>query len=131
MFRLIVEKFHDPAAGQEAVVLVSNVYDPTGGLGTIPREFNDGFCETLHHPFLTPAGRMDALGNLDYFNSRIETVAAENGGVNVDYHALFIDHGMNAAGGARWIDSDCAHPNAEGHHQQRRLYYQVVTGDSF
>jgi lysophospholipase L1-like esterase len=126
IFRRIRERYEDHDLGRDVVFLVTNVHDPTGGTGSVPREFNDDFCETIHR--FPAALRGLAVSNLGIINEAIASVVSELGGHLVDNHGLFLDHGMNA-GGARCIDDDCVHPTTEGHHQLRRLEWTVLTGE--
>ena len=69
------------------------------------------------------------LQNLQTMNDTIENAALIHGAYLCDNHALFYDHGMNAPGNDRWIDSDCTHPLDEGHHQIRREIWGVISGE--
>jgi lysophospholipase L1-like esterase len=120
--------YDNPAAGHVVVFLVTNIHDPTGGTGAIPPGYSDGFCGLLNDPRVIPV-RATAIANLLFFNSKIAEVTAELGGYLVDNHGVFFDHGMNAAGDARWIDDDCVHPLNEGHHQLRREEWFVLTSE--
>ncbi|MBN1770095.1 MAG: SGNH/GDSL hydrolase family protein [Deltaproteobacteria bacterium] len=128
IFRLLRERYEDPAAGKAVVFLVTNVHDPTGGTGAIPAGFDEGFCGTLNDPRLAIA-RAAAIANLGRFNDAIAAVTAELGARLVDNHGVFLDHGMNAPGAERWIDDDCVHPTNEGHHQLRREEWFVLAGE--
>jgi lysophospholipase L1-like esterase len=130
IFRLLRERYEDPAAGRDVVFLVTNVHDPTGGTGAIPPGFTDGFCATIQDPRLIPL-RSVAIGNLAFFNDAIAAVTAELGGHLVDNHGVFLEHGMNAPGAERWLSDDCVHPTNEGHHQLRRAEWLVGTGERF
>ena len=130
MFRLLRERYEDPAAGHAVVFLVTNVHDPTGGTGAIPAGFSDGFCATINDPRLVPL-RSVAIANLGAYNDAIAAVTAELGGFLVDNHGVFLDHGMNAPGAERWLSDDCVHPTNEGHHQLRREEWFVLTGERF
>jgi lysophospholipase L1-like esterase len=129
--KLIKNKYENIPAGKRVVFLVTNVTDPTGGTGNVPAQYNDGFCKTIHNPLFTPQLRADAIANLEFFNDKIAEVTAEIGGYMVDSHAMFFDHGMNASGSDRWLDTDCVHPTNEGHHQLRREEWATLTGERF
>lgn len=128
IFRLLRERYERPELGRAVVFLVTNVHDPTGGTGTVPESFDDGFCGTIQR-FPAAVARL-AIANLGVFNTYIADVTAELGGHLVDNHDVFLDHGMNA-GPERWIDTDCVHPINMGHHQLRRRHWQVLTGESY
>jgi len=82
-------------------------------------------------PPVLATGGLDAIANLEFFNDKIAEVTAEIGGYMVDSHAMFFDHGMNASGSDRWLDTDCVHPTNEGHHQLRREEWATLTGERF
>lgn len=130
IFRLLRMRYQDTARGRELVVLASNVYDPTDGTGRIPATFTSGFCRALQNPLLTDPIRMMAVMNQAYFNSRMAMSITSNGGHLVDHARIFIGHGMNG-GAARWLDTDCAHPIDIGHHEMRREWFFVLTGERY
>ena len=127
IFRLLRERYERPELGRRVVFLVTNVHDPTGGTGSVPPEFDDGFCGTIQS--FPAAVRSVAVANLGIFNEAIAEVTAELGGHLVDNHAVFLDHGMSA-GPDRWIDRDCVHPTDRGHDGLRRRHWQVLTGEA-
>jgi hypothetical protein len=127
MFRLPRERYERPDLGRDVVFPVTNVHDRTGGTGTVPATFDDGFCGTIHR-FPQVVARL-AIANLGIFNTYISDVTTELGGFLVDNHDVFIDHGMNA-GDERWIDGDCVHPIDRRHHELRRRHWQVLTSES-
>jgi len=121
--------YDDPGAGRNLIVVIATIHDPTGGTGSIPPEFDDGFCGTIQQ---VPAGLgATAVANLGTFNDAIRQFAIDEGATLLDANALFLDHGMNAPGDARWIDTDCAHGTNEGHHQVRKEIWRLLTGDTF
>ncbi len=113
--------------GKQVHAVLLNIHDPTGGTGSIPEQFDQGFCETLQSPYFQAAGGL-VLNNLDTMNGAIASSAAAHGGQVADLHAAFLDHGMNESGSLRWIDDDCAHPTDAGHHETRREIWGVLTG---
>lgn len=131
VFDRLREAYDDPNDGQTLTIVLVNIHDPTDGLGTIPPEFDQGFCDTIQSPLFTPMLRMAALANLELFNTAIETFAVDNGALFVDEHDLFLGHGMNAPASDRWTDNDCAHFTDEGHHQLRREFWRVLTGELY
>jgi len=118
MIGLLRERY--AAGGNHVELMVDNLYDPTDGMGTVPAQFTQGFCETIQNPLLNASLRMTALHNLDLMNQAIADETAAQGGHLIDLHAAFLGHGMNA-GADRWIDADCAHPLDQGHDLIRRL----------
>jgi lysophospholipase L1-like esterase len=127
MIALVRDRYEDPALGKEVFVVLQTIHDPTGGTGSVPLVFDDGFCEVLRNPLLQPVAPL-ALDNLELVNEAIRAEAADQGAFLSDNHQLFLDHGMNAPGAQRWLSGDCAHPTSEGHHQIRREMWGVLTG---
>jgi lysophospholipase L1-like esterase len=114
----------------QPIVVLATIHDPTGGTGTIPANFNDGFCRTIRDPRFTDGFRMRVLANLTAFNDAIRAFAQAQGALLLDAHALFLAHGMNAQGADRWLDDDCAHATNEGHHQLRRELWRLLTNET-
>ena len=102
------------ASYPDAAVYIDTIHDPTDGMGTVPPEFDEGFCEMLHNPLLTPSLRQQALTNLGTMNAAITGETSSLGAYLVDVHGAFMGHGMNS-GGERLIDGDCAHFTGAGH----------------
>lgn len=127
MFRLLRERYEDPAAGKRVVFFVDDLYDPTDGTGRIPASFTDGFCSALQRP-LPDSIRMQAITNLATLNAGTAEEVAELGGWLIPIHDEYLGHGMNA-GAERWLDGDCAHPMNVGHHAIRRAMWEALTGD--
>lgn len=127
---LLRERYDDPAAGKRVEFLVDNIHDSTDGLGTVPPQFDDGFCGTIQNPIFTPDLRALALSNLALMNDAVAAEAAAQEVELVDIQAAFIGHGMNS-GDERFIDGDCAHPTAQGHDLIRRLSWEILTGERY
>ncbi len=107
-------------------VYVLNVQDPTGGTGMVPSRYDEGMCELI-----VKYGAVigdTAVANLGILNEEIAREVAARGATLVDVHGLFLDHGLNTSDG--WMSDDCAHPTDEGHHQIRRLTWELWTGES-
>lgn len=111
--------------GDRAVFLIDDIHDPTDGMGSVPPQYDEGFCSTLSNPILQPAAAT-ALANLATFNAAIAAEAVEQDAHLVPLHGHFIGHGMNAPAGQRWISDDCAHPTSEGHGHLRDLVWSVL-----
>jgi lysophospholipase L1-like esterase len=118
-------RYDRPAEGKQAVFLIDTIHDPTDGMGTVPPEYGNGFCETIQNPLFTPALRAQALTNLATMNDAITGEAAAQGATLVDVHAAFLGHGMHS-GSARLIDTDCAHPTTAGHDHLRRVIWDLT-----
>ena len=106
-------------------LLIDNVQDSTDGMGTVPAQFQDGFCGTIQNPLFTAPLRARALANLGLMNDAIAAETAAQAGHLVDLHAAFLGHGMNA-GADRLIDGDCVHPTSGGHALIRDLARAVL-----
>jgi len=108
-----------------ARIYVLNIQDPTGGTGTVPEGMDEGFCKFVDQwgAYIGPT----VVENLGIMNAAIAEEAAVQGVELVDYHAAFLDHGLNTSDG--WMSDDCAHPTDERHHQIRRLIWAGWTGD--
>lgn len=119
-------RYEDIGAGKRVVFAIDTIHDPTDGTGSIPQQFDDGFCGTLQNPLFTPQLRMTALENLATMNAAIVAEAAAQTAVLVDVHAGFLGHGMN--GTDRWMSNDCAHPTSDGHHHLRELVWSALGG---
>lgn len=128
MVSLVRDRYEDSSQGKEVIVVFQTLHDPTGGTGSIPPGFDDGFCSTLQNPMLQPFVSM-VLDNLQTMNDAIVEEAASQGAYLSDNQAVFLDHGMNAPGAERWLSDDCVHPTSEGHNQIRREMWGVLTGD--
>jgi lysophospholipase L1-like esterase len=121
-------RYEDASAGAAVVFAIDTIHDPTDGLGTIPPQYDDGFCETIQNPLFTPELRAQALANLGTMNAAIAAEAAAQDGVLVDVHGAFLGHGMNATGADKWLANDCAHPTTDGHdHLHQIVWTALVT----
>ena len=104
-------------AGVEVHVYEANVYDATDGQGN----FNEGGCN-VSVPVVLPTDPFFAK-----WNTEIATQVTSRGQTLVDIHARFYGHGFNNP--PNWYASDCTHPNASGHDQLRRYFYELITGE--
>lgn len=128
MFRLLRERYENEGAGKRVVFLVDDLYDPTDGMGSIPPQFDDGFCEQLQNPLFVGTIRDTALMNLATLNAGTAEEVAAQGGHLVPVHDAFLGHGMNATTD-RWLDGDCTHPTNGGHDAIRREMWAVLFGE--
>jgi lysophospholipase L1-like esterase len=106
-----------------SLLLVTNIYEPTDGEGQADECFLG-----LDVSALEPV--------LDETNGNTRALAEELGFAWVDLRGHFTGHGWNhddesiAAyhpdDPSRWLQSDCIHPNARGHHEIRRLFLAAV-----
>lgn len=122
-------KHHYQGEGRNLIVVLATVHDPTDGQGSIPAQFNAGFCGTISQ--IPPDLYDEALHNFGVYNDAIKAFAAEHGALVFDSHDMVLDHGMNASDEDRWLSDDCIHFNDEGHNQLRRGFWQSLTGEMF
>lgn len=104
--------------GVEVHVFEANIYDATDGQGN----FNQGGCN-VSVPVVLPTDPFFAK-----WNGEIATRVGAAGQTLVDLHGLFYGHGFNNP--PNWYASDCTHPNALGHDQLRRHFYERITGEA-
>lgn len=109
-----------------ASILITNIYEPTDGEG----QTNECFFGL----------RVDAAEPaLDDANGRTLALAQEQGFAWVDLRAHFKGHGFNhgretidaydAADPTLWLQDDCIHPTARGHHEIRRLFLAALDNE--
>ncbi len=123
----IVDFFQDEARFPDGSYLyLTNVYEPTDGTGQVPECFY-GLDMTL------------VLPELEATNEAMLGLAQEQGWAWVDLHGHFLGHGFrhedpNVAqhddeDPSLWLQDDCIHPNARGHHEIRRLFLAAVDAE--
>lgn len=113
-------------AGVKVDVLMTNIYDPSGGSGdfTFTPEMHKCPGALAIWPANTPTD--PALGP---WNDAIATEAAKYPGVTVlDLHEQFKTHAVNAEASSNWFHDDCIHPNAAGHAAIRELFWAGMVG---
>ena len=124
--RGIAESFADPARYPDgATLFLSNVYEPTDGEGQA-----DACFLGLNVSALEPV--------LDEINTNSLALAHEFGFAWIDLRGHFRGHGFNhdnpsieaydEEDPSLWLQDDCIHPNARGHHELRRLFLAAVDG---
>jgi lysophospholipase L1-like esterase len=107
-----------------ADILVTNVYEPSDGVGQSPCFLGLNYTDKL--PFL------------DQYNARLHDLGERRGVGIVDLRGHFLGHGAHhddpanphydAADPTRWFAPDCIHPNTRGHHELRRLMLGALDG---
>jgi len=103
--------FADPAHFEGPVrVLLTNMYDPTDGVGQI-----DGCFLDLDFA--------DRLPVLQTYNAGIRSLAETHGAAAIDMYGLFEGHGV--ASSSSWF-GDCQHPNDLGHHELRKAFLAAM-----
>ncbi|MBI4702610.1 MAG: SGNH/GDSL hydrolase family protein, partial [Deltaproteobacteria bacterium] len=105
--------------GVAVYVFEANIYDASDGQGN----FKSGGCAIKQNA--PDPSKVD--GYFAAWNGEIATRVSGRGQTLSDIHGLFYGHGFN--GNDKWYASDCTHPNAKGHDQLRRLFYEQITGE--
>lgn len=106
-------------AGVEVFVFEGNIYDASDGAG----DFGQQDCNFANG---VPAIPSDVF--FDRWNDAIRDAVEARGQTAVDMHEYFHGHGYHAT--PSWYASDCTHPNALGHDELHRLFYEHVTGEA-
>ncbi len=112
-------------AGVKVDVLMTNIFDPSGGTGNFvytPEKIN---CPGSFS--LWPAGKpTDPV--LNAWDTAMQAEAAKYPGVKLlDLHAQFKSHDVNQAADANWFYDDCIHPNSAGHEHIRELFWGGIS----
>jgi hypothetical protein len=96
-----------------ATLLLTNVYDPTDGIGRLPG--------------LEGLGRLP-LEYLGRFNDHVRATADSDERTGLaDIHRHFLGHGVTAALADRWYwDRSMIEPNARGASEIRRVWWKAV-----
>ncbi len=121
----IVDFFHDPARFPDgAWVYITNVYEPTDGVGQV-----DACFFGLDLSSIVPT--FERLGD----ESR--ALAESQGWALIDLRGHFLGHGFHFEDEGDWyhpddptlwFQDDCIHPNVRGHHELRRLFLAAIDG---
>jgi len=112
-------------AGVKVDVLITNIYDPSGGTGhfyyapesqTCPGAF--GLWPDNHATAAPLAAWNDAMAN----------EAKKYPGVTLlDMHDPFIEHRVATPTGTTWYHDDCVHPNSLGHDAIRGIFFNGIS----
>lgn len=105
-------------AGVEVHVFEGNVYDASDGAG----DFGQADCN-----FANGLPAIPSDGFFMRWNDAIRDAVQARGQAAVDMHGYFYGHGYHAT--PSWYASDCTHPNALGHDELHRLFYEHITGE--
>lgn len=123
---LLKAKYEDPAQGRRLVVVGLNLYDPTDGHGSFPAAVTQGQTVCAWWNQLPTTDRREAVDNFNSINVAIRDVLQRNQAFLADAHSFFLGHSPWTRD--NWFAPDCVHANTRGHHQLRRLVWQVLTG---
>ena len=111
-------------AGVKVDVLMTNIYDPTGGSGDFTFTPGNKSCGGMFA--LWPAGQ-STDGPLKDWNDAMAKAAATYPNVHLlDLHAQFLGHQVNTADPANWFHEDCIHPNSLGQEKIRELFWTAI-----
>lgn len=113
-------------AGVHVDVLITNIYDPTGGSGDFTFTPKNQACGGMFT--LWPKGKTTDEP-LKPWNDAMQTEADKYPGVHLlDLHAEFIGHQVSKPDPENWYHDDCIHPNAAGHEHIRELFWTAMLG---
>ena len=110
--------------GVKADVLITNIYDPTGGNG-----------DFTYAPLSQSCGGMFAMwpdkqptdGAVKMWNDAMTAQAAKFPSVHLlDMHAFFLGHQVDTPDPTNWFHDDCIHPNAVGQEAIRELFWAAM-----
>ncbi|HSO33204.1 MAG TPA: SGNH/GDSL hydrolase family protein [Labilithrix sp.] len=108
-------------AGVKVSVLMTNVYDPSGGTGHFYYEPKKASCPGALG--LWPDGQATAP-QLAQWNAALTTEAAKYQGLRlVELRAPFEAHSVSTAADTNWFYQDCIHPSSAGHNAVRGVFW--------
>jgi GDSL-like Lipase/Acylhydrolase family len=108
-------------AGVKATVLMTNVYDPSGGSGHFYYEPNKASCPGALG--LWPDAKPTAA-LLAQWNTAMATEAAKYPGLHLlELRVPFDSHSVSTATDSNWFYRDCIHPSSLGHNAVRGVFF--------
>lgn len=108
-------------AGVKADVLMTDVYDPSGGSGNFNYAPKSKACPGALA--LWPEGR-ETGPVLAKWNGAMAQEAAKYPTVKIlPMRTLFTSHAVSSPAEVNWFTADCIHPNAAGHHAIRAVFW--------
>lgn len=112
-------------AGVKVDVLMTDIYDPSGGTGNFFFEPGKESCPgALGH---WPADR-ETRTPVAKWNNAMKAEAAKHPGVQLlGLRAAFEPHAVATPPETNWYIKDCIHPNAAGHNGIRALFWDAMT----
>jgi lysophospholipase L1-like esterase len=112
--------------GVKVDVLITNVYDPSGGTGHFYYMPENKACPG---PLAIWPDNQSTDGPLAQWNAAMATEAAKYPGVKLlNMHDPFKAHRVGTPTGTCWYHDDCIHPNASGHNGIRGIFYNAIVG---
>ena len=108
-------------AGVKVDVLMTNIYDPSGGSGHFYYEPKMGTCPGALGFW---PDKKETKSQLDPWNAAMATEAAKYPGVKlVELRAPFASHAVSTPDPTNWFHEDCIHPNALGQNAVRGVFW--------
>lgn len=108
-------------AGVKVDILMTNIYDPSGGTGKFYYEPAKGKCPGALG--LWPEDRTTAEP-LAKWNDAMKAEAAKYPKVKMlELYAPFTKHSVSTPEADNWFYKDCIHPSALGHHAIRGIFF--------
>jgi lysophospholipase L1-like esterase len=107
--------------GVKVSVLMTNIYDPSGGTGHFYYEPAKAKCPGALGLWPDNKNTGDALTQ---WNTSMAAEAAKYTDVHLlSMRAPFDSHTVSSAPDTNWFYKDCIHPNAAGHHAVRGIFW--------
>lgn len=107
--------------GVKVEVLMTNVYDPSGGTGHFYYEPSSATCAGAlgYWP-----DNKETKSALDPWNAALAAQAAKHPGVKLlDLASPFAPHAVASPASTNWFYKDCIHPSSLGHHAVRSVFW--------
>jgi len=110
--------------GVKVSVLMTNIYDPSGGTGHFYYEPSKATCPGGLG--LWPDGK-ETAPLLAQWNDAMAVEAPKHAGLRlVELRAPFVAHAVTAATASNWFYRDCIHPSTLGHDAIRGIFWQAM-----
>lgn len=110
--------------GVKATVLMTNIYDPSGGTGHFYYTPNAGSCPGALG--LWPDGRETASSLAQWNDAMAKETTRYSGAELLELREPFTAHAVDKPAEANWLYQDCIHPNAQGHHAIRGVFWAGI-----
>ena len=109
-------------AGVKVEVLLTNVYDPSGGTGHFYYEPSAADCPGALG--FWPEKR-ETRTALEPWNAALAAEVAKHPNVKLlDLAAPFVAHAVDTPAATNWFYKDCIHPSSLGHHATRGVFWE-------
>ena len=110
--------------GVKVDVLMTNIYDPSGGSGDFTYTPESKACPGAFAAWPKSKSTDPALKP---WNDALATEAAKYPGVHLmQMHDQFVGHQVDKTAADNWFHDDCIHPNAAGHEHIRELFWAGI-----